>query len=99
MVLQLAQRRGYVALAHLQYRSISSAIGDVVRPGQQLGACGNSGKSTEPHVHVQVMDGPDPMAAQGVPIAFLRCREHHRGTDHVVESGLPAEGSIIEPAE
>ena len=99
VVLELAQGRGYLALAHLQCGSICVARGDLVRSGQRLGACGNSGNSTEPHVHVQVMDRPDPMVAAGVPLAFTRFREHHHGTEHVVEAGLPAEGSIIEPAE
>jgi len=99
VVLELAQGRGYVALAHLQCGSTRVTRGDLVRAGQQLGACGNSGNSTEPHVHLQVMDGADPKAALGVPIAFMRFREHHRGKDLVVESGLPAEGSIIEPVD
>jgi murein DD-endopeptidase MepM/ murein hydrolase activator NlpD len=98
VVLQLAQGRGYVALAHLQRGSICVARGDLVLSGQRLGACGNSGNSTEPHVHVQVMDGADPMAALGVPLALSRFREHYHGTEHVVEVGLPTEGSIIEPA-
>ena len=34
------------------------------------------------------------MSALGVPIAFKRFREHHHGTEHVVEGGLPAEGSV-----
>lgn len=42
------------------------------------------------------MDRADPIAARGVPMAFTRFREHHRGTDRIVESGMPAEGSIIE---
>lgn len=99
VILELSQRRGYVVLAHLQLGSTCVTSGDLVRAGQQLGACGNSGNSTEPHVHVQVMDRADPMAARGVPIAFTRFREQHRGRDQVVESGLPAEGSIIEPAD
>ena len=34
---------------------------------------------TEPHVHLQVMDGSDPMTARGVPLAFARFRERRRG--------------------
>jgi len=97
VVLELAAGRGYVALVHLQRGSIRVGQGAVVHSGQQLAACGNSGNSTEPHVHLQVMDGADPMAARGVPMAFTRFREHRRGTNRIVESGLPAEGSIIEP--
>lgn len=97
VVLELASGRGHVALVHLQRGSIRVDLGEVVRLGQQLAACGNSGNSTQPHVHLQVMDGADPMTARGIPMAFTQFREHHRGTSRIVESGLPVEGSIIEP--
>ena len=97
LVLELAAGRGYVALVHLQRGSIRVVQGEVVRPGQQLAACGNSGNSTQPHVHMQVMDGADPMTARGVPMAFRQFREHDRGASRIVESGLPVDGSIIEP--
>ena len=44
--------------------------GERVVVGQVLGECGNSGNSTEPHVHVQVSDSADWDRAQGVPLAF-----------------------------
>ena len=97
VVLALEDRGGYVALVHLQRGSIRVGQGDVVRVGQQLAACGNSGNSTEPHVHLQVMDGADPMVARGVPMAFRRFLEHRRDATRLVEYGLPAEGSMIEP--
>lgn len=91
--------RAYVALAHLRGGSIRVAAGSELVRGQALAACGNSGNSTEPHVHLQAMDGPDPAAARGLPLAFVRFREQLRGTSepHVRESGLPAEGAIVEP--
>ncbi|OLP72647.1 peptidase, partial [Salmonella enterica subsp. enterica serovar Javiana] len=45
-----------VALCHLQRRSLLVRVGDTVRVGQQVGRCGNSGNSTEPHLHVQAID-------------------------------------------
>ena len=98
VVLQLEDRRGFVVLAHLQRGSIRVGQGDAVRPGQTLAACGNSGNSTEPHLHVQAMDQADPMSAAGVPIGFARFLEHRGRATRLVEYGLPAEGSIIEPA-
>ena len=101
VVLELEDGGGYVALVHLRRDSIYSIEvrqGQAVRSGQALAACDNSGNSTEPHVHLQVMDGADPMAAAGVPLVFERFFEHRRGATRVVESGLPAEGSIVEPA-
>jgi murein DD-endopeptidase MepM/ murein hydrolase activator NlpD len=32
--------------------------------------CGNSGNSSEPHVHFQLMDHPNVLLAEGVPFAF-----------------------------
>ena len=98
VILELMGGFGYVALVHLRRGSIRVDHGQVVRPGQQLAACGNSGNSTEPHVHLQVMDGADPTTASGVPMAFARFHEYYRGTHRIVEAGLPTEGSIIETA-
>lgn len=59
-----------VAVCHLQQGSISVRAGQRVGAGDVLGRCGNSGNSTEPHVHLQAMDGRDPQRAHPVPIAF-----------------------------
>jgi murein DD-endopeptidase MepM/ murein hydrolase activator NlpD len=45
-------------------------VGQAVQAGEKLGRCGNSGNSTEPHVHVQAMDGLDAQRASAVPISF-----------------------------
>jgi murein DD-endopeptidase MepM/ murein hydrolase activator NlpD len=54
-------------------------VGDRVTTGQQIAECGNSGNSTQPHVHVQVMNSLDLTVARGVPIEFLNFREWPRG--------------------
>ena len=33
----------------------------------------NSGNSTEPHLHFQIMDRPSTLAANGLPYAFDHC--------------------------
>ncbi len=88
--------RNYVALVHLQRGSPTVVVGDVVQTGDRLANCGNSGNSTEPHVHLQVMDGPDPMSAKGVPLVFDSFSEQNGGQTRTVVRGLPANGSTIE---
>jgi murein DD-endopeptidase MepM/ murein hydrolase activator NlpD len=99
VVIRLRDTEAFVVLAHLRAGSLRVAAGDTVAAWEWLADCGNSGNSTNPHVHVQVMDGPDASVARGVPMAFRRFREWPRrgGTWHTVESGLPQEGSVVEP--
>ncbi|MGA4849856.1 M23 family metallopeptidase [Streptomyces sp. G5(2025)] len=60
----------YAAYAHVQRGSLAVRAGDKVAAGQQLARCGNSGNSTEPHLHFQLMDGPDLDTARGVPFRW-----------------------------
>lgn len=59
-----------VALCHLQRGSLRVQVGRRVRVGDVLGRCGNSGNSTEPHVHLQAIDRSDVRNASAVPITF-----------------------------
>ncbi|MFB7249551.1 M23 family metallopeptidase [Microbacterium sp. NPDC056234] len=61
---------GVVALCHLQQGSIVVSVGSRVVVGDRIGCCGNSGNSTEPHLHLQAMDRADPLAAQAVPFTL-----------------------------
>ncbi|WP_329020942.1 M23 family metallopeptidase [Streptomyces sp. NBC_00690] len=60
----------YALYAHVQRGSISVREGERVHAGQEIARCGNSGNSTEPHVHFQLMDDPDPDIARGVPFRW-----------------------------
>ena len=59
-----------VAVCHLQRASVQVQLGQSVRAGETLGRCGNSGNSTEPHVHLQAIDRLDVLNATAVPITF-----------------------------
>lgn len=57
----------YAVYAHLIPGSSLVKPGDRVRRGQVIGRLGNSGNSTEPHLHFQVMNDPQPLASDGLP--------------------------------
>jgi len=62
----------FVLLAHLRRGSVTVRAGERVSVGDEVGHCGNSGNSTEPHVHVQVTDSMDWRRAAGLPMSFRR---------------------------
>lgn len=57
-------------IAHLKNGSVKVKAGDPVKAGEQIGECGNSGNSSEPHVHFQATAaGEDPGSAT-IPVTF-----------------------------
>lgn len=83
----------YAAFAHLRRGSLKVGVGDRVTGGRQLGECGNSGNSSDPHLHFQLMDGPDLATAKGV--LFRWSYVDADGERHV---GVPANGTVFSPA-
>lgn len=57
-------------LAHLRRGSVTVEEGDRVETGQRLGACGNSGRSSEPHLHYHLQTGPAFGEGVGLPAPF-----------------------------
>jgi len=57
-------------LAHMQPKSLKVKVGDKVKQNAVLGLCGNSGNTSEPHVHYHLQDGPDIKTAEGLPAPF-----------------------------
>lgn len=85
---------GYIYLAHCQNGSILVQQGDTVEAGDVVAAVGNSGNTSEPHVHIHAqtqLDMFDPEAV-GIPIVF----------ENVLENGEPVDqlsilhGTIVE---
>ena len=52
----------FVILAHLRQGSVTVSEGERVAVGTRLGAMGNSGNSSEPHLHVHAQRGLPPEA-------------------------------------
>jgi len=60
----------YMVFAHFKQRSIKIEQGQRVKQGDLLGLCGNSGNSSEPHLHFHVQNGEDMNPATGVKCFF-----------------------------
>lgn len=76
----------YAVLAHLQRGSALVRAGDQVRRGEPVGRCGNSGNTSEPHVHFQLQDTRWLLVAAGIPFTFTGV-------------GVPANEEAIETGE
>lgn len=85
----------FVLLAHLQRGSLRVGRGDRVEVDDVVARCGNSGNSTEPHLHVQVMDRSSVWIAAGLPFTI----EGHpppANDDHLVV-GRPPPAPTVPP--
>jgi murein DD-endopeptidase len=70
VVLDLGGGR-FAFYAHLQPGSLRVKTGDRVKVGQVLGLVGNSGNSTEPHLHFHISNGVSPLGSEGLPYALI----------------------------
>ena len=71
----------YSVYAHLQPGKIRVQVGAKVKQGTVLGQCGNSGNSSQPHLHFQLQDGPLVESSWGVEPVFkdvALVRQGHR---------------------
>ena len=59
-----------VAMCHLRQASVAVMPGQRVAVAQRVGCCGNSGNSTEPHLHLQVISTVDVSRATAVPMTL-----------------------------
>ncbi len=85
----------YAGFAHLTTGSVAVAAGQQVRVGDVLGRVGHTGNSTAPHLHFQLMDDPDPLAARGVPCGFSEYEVWRDGAWQRVENAIPRDTDWI----
>ena len=60
----------YLFFAHFKQHSIKVKQGQKVKQGEVLGLCGNSGNSSEPHLHFHIQNVEDMNIATGVKCYF-----------------------------
>jgi len=78
VIIDLGQGR-YAFYAHLQPGSLKVKPGDRVRRGQVMGLVGNSGNSTEPHLHFHISNANSPLASEGLPYVFESFEQQGQG--------------------
>ncbi|MBU0500378.1 MAG: urea transporter [Gammaproteobacteria bacterium] len=87
----------HVLLAHLRQGSLAATVGAWVKAGDFLGACGSSGRSPQPHLHLHVQDG----RALGSPTRpFHLINLMQRAAEGIAwwPAHLPAQGDRLGPA-
>ena len=95
----------YAFYAHMQPGSLRVKVGDRVRRGQVLGLLGNSGNSSEPHLHFQICDANSELGSEGIPYAFRSfevqgkgwgwksSESHEAAVKHEME--IPTENEVV----
>lgn len=81
-------------LAHFRQNSIRVSAGDRVAAGDTLGECGNSGRSSEAHLHYHLQNAPEFGRGEGLPAQFLE----YIADDSFVARGEPVRGQRIRAA-
>lgn len=85
----------YSAYAHLQPGKLRVKEGTKVKRGQVLGLAGNSGNSSEPHLHFQLQDGPRFEKSWGVEPVFANVPVKRDGTTTTIAEYTFLKGDIV----
>jgi murein DD-endopeptidase MepM/ murein hydrolase activator NlpD len=77
--------------AHLRKDSVQVSEGQQVKAGDLLGVCGNSGNSSEAHLHFHLQDGPVPFQGHGLPVTFV----DYVANGQPIAEGTPVQGDLL----
>jgi murein DD-endopeptidase len=66
--------------AHMVQGSVRVKVGDNLRRGDVLGLLGNSGNSSEPHLHFQICNASSELGSEGLPYAFASYEQQGTGS-------------------
>ncbi len=85
----------YSLLAHFKQNSIRVKIGDKVKKGQTIGLCGNSGNSSEAHLHFQVQNTSFFAEEASIKVFFESVLVKRPGKSEVYNNYSPEKGNIV----
>jgi hypothetical protein len=83
----------HTIIAHLRNGTVRVSAGERVAAGDPLGECGNSGRSSEPHLHFHMQTTPVFGRGEGLPVQFL----DYIANGEPVARGEPVKGQRVRP--
>ncbi len=86
-------------LAHFKFGSITVAAGDRVKKGQVIGQCGNSGNSSEPHIHYHLQHSPTIQDGLGIRCEFEQVTVTQERPSTAKGRYSPMKGDVIAPTQ
>lgn len=91
LVILKTENNEYLMLAHFKNHTIYVKEGDPVKTGDLLGLCGNSGNSSEPHLHFHIQNVENMNIATGAKCFFERIKVNGAiATDY-----SPVKGDVV----
>ncbi len=95
MVILKTSNDEYLFFAHFKQYSIQVKPGDKVKKGQMLGYCGNSGNTSEPHLHFHIQNTYDIGNATGAKTYFEKINVKNDGGTFIKNDYSPVQGDAI----
>lgn len=66
------QNGEWSVLCHFKHNSIKVSVNDMIKQGQIIGQCGNTGNTSGPHIHYHLQDRALAHKATGLPAQFRK---------------------------
>ena len=93
----------YLLMAHLRQASMRVKPGETVQAGQQLADVGNSGNTSGPHCHVEILDslpdlsllGTQAFSSSGMPFGFRDVNRRRGGQHKSLRRTVPRQGDVL----
>jgi hypothetical protein len=85
----------YSLFAHFKQNSIRIKVGDKITKGQTIGLCGNSGNSSEAHLHYQFQNTPFFADEASMKVFFEKLNVKRDGKSELKTDYSPVKGDVV----